>query len=78
MGLGPGVHDFGLADAGGEGKAAAEGFAEADEVGDDAVPFASEGFSATMEARVDFIEDEEGVILIAPNRGGGEENRVGG
>ena len=65
-GFGPGVHDFGLADAGGDGEAAAEGFAEADEVGDDAVPFASEGFSTAMEAGVDFIEDEEGVILIAP------------
>ena len=63
---GPCVHDFGFSDTGGEGEAAGEGFAEADEVRDDGGVFAGEEGAGAEESGVDFVEDEKGVVGIAP------------
>lgn len=69
----PCVHDAGATDAGGDGEAAAEGFAEANEVGVNVLRLVGEKRARAEEARENFIENENHAVLVAPAAEGREK-----
>jgi len=72
-----GVHEVGAADAGGEREAAGQGFAEANHVRDRSGVFAGKPFPGAAEAGVDFIQNQQGAVLVAEPAQEGQEARRG-
>ena len=60
-----GIHQLRAADAGGERKAAGEGFAQANQVGHHAAVFAGEPAAGAAKAGVNLVEDEQGAMFVA-------------
>ena len=59
------IHDVGAANTGRKRETAGERLAQADEIGRDTAVFAGEPFSGAAKAGVDFVEDQERVLLVA-------------
>ena len=60
------VEDFGWSQESREGECRSDAFAEADHVGSHAVMFVGEPFAGATEAGLDFVEDQQHVIVIGP------------
>ena len=61
-----------------DGEAAAEGFGGGENIGNDAVMLIGEPFAGASDAGLDFVEDQQGVVLVAEGAGGFQIRLVGG